>query len=376
MSLIKEIESELASKFDKKHCVLTGSGTTAIYLLLKALELKEEDTVLVPGTCCFAPAYAVKYAGLRLDFCDISLKDGCLTPESLESALNKNPSIKVVIGVHLYGNVMELDPITRICRKRNVFFIEDACQAYGSQYKGSLCGSWGDFSVLSFGHTKVLDAGGTGALLTNNYEAAANVRRKLKELGEYNSAKIISLSKTHKEKYYALKETSKRELQKRALFCKLFEGYKNLFIHNINNKVLPELKHLLDNEDMILRHRVKLGRLYKELLKDCLEVTHLESGHNVIPWRFSCLIENIDIVSLCNEIRKKGIDISTWYPNLASMFVTDYSRELENATILEKQVINMWVDDTKDESYVYKACSILKNLISSMREKEESYHGR
>ena len=260
-----------------------------------------------------------------------------------------------------------------------MFFIEDVCQAYGSSYKGSLCGSVGDLSVLSFGHTKILDAGGTGAFLTDIGESADRVRTDLNTLGEYNSSIILSLSKTHKAKYYALQETSRGELQRRTLFSTLFEGYKNLFIHNINNEVLPELRNLLNNEDKIIQHRVKLGKLYKKLLKDYLKITNLESGHNVVPWRFSCLIEDMDTVELCNKIRKERFDISTWYPNLANMFNQDYSRELETANILEKQIINMWVDNTKDEAYVQKMCSTLKNHVLSKQagcKKEEAYYGK
>lgn len=364
MDLVSEIERTLAEKFERKHCILTGSGTTAIYLTLRTLRLKQGDAVLMPGTCCFSPAYAIKYAGLKLDFCDISLKDGCLSVKDLISAIVKNPSIKVVIGVHLYGNVMDIDSIRSICRKKEIVFIEDVCQAYGSYYKGSPCGSFGDFAVLSFGHTKILDTGGTGAVLTDKHELAESIRKEMKSISDYNPALMNSLSKKHNKEYYRIERISRRDPEKKVLFETLPERYKNLFIQSINFKVLPTLKSLIKKENTITQHRIKLASLYKELLNNCPKIEIVESEDGAVPWRFSCLVTDINTVSLCDEIRKKGFDISSWYPNLAKMFISDYRRKLKNSDNLGKRIINLWLDETKDESYVKKICSELTELIS------------
>ena len=367
MDLVHEIENKLASKFKRAHSVLTGSGTTAIYLLLKALELKSGDAVLMPGICCFAPAYAVKYAGLNLDFCDISQKDGCLTPKLLELALRNNNRIKVVIGVHLYGNVLELDDIIKICKERGIVFVEDACQAYGSYYKDEPCGSFGDFSVISFGHTKILDAGGGGALLTENTEIANSIRKMLKTKKKYDSTLASSLSKKHREEYYAIQRAAMNDPQKRFLFGTIWKRYKDLFIHNINHNVITKLNFLLENEGKIIGHRIKLSRLYKKLLNNCSKVAFVESDYRTIPWRFNCLIYDINVEALCDSIRKNGFDISTWYPNLANIYIQDNDRKLKNADIFEKLIVNMWVDETKDESYVEQLCAIVKKNLSDQK---------
>jgi dTDP-4-amino-4,6-dideoxygalactose transaminase len=365
LDLIYEIERTLAGKFRRDHCVLTGSGTTAIYLILRALNLEQGDAVLMPGTCCFSPAYAIKYAGLKLDFCDISLKDGCMSPKDLVSAIVENPSIRVVIGVHLYGNVMDLDPIRRICGEREIVFIEDVCQAYGSGYKGFPCGSFGDFAVLSFGHTKILDAGGTGAVLTDKHELAETIRKEMEPIPDYDPTLMKSMSKRHSEEYYRIQKISRHDPQEKILFEKLPEKYKELFIQSINFKVLPTLKSLIEKESSITQHRIKLASLYKDLLSNCPKIEILESENGAVPWRFSCLIKDINTGSLCDEIRKKGFDISAWYPNLASMFVHDYSRALRNANILEETIINLWIDETRDESYVQKVSATLRDSILS-----------
>lgn len=363
MNLISEIERQLAERFSKKCCVLTGSGTTAIYVLLKSLHFKKNITVLLPGICCFAPAYAVKYAGLKLDFCDVSLTDGCLTAKSIDAAIKKNSKIKVVIGVHLYGNVMEVESIKKICKKRNVLFVEDVCQAYGSEYKGRPCGSFGDFSILSFGHTKILDAGGLGALLTDNEEVVCLARDRVEKIGARDSERLKELSARHCHRYYTLQKKARLDPEKKVKFGELWRGYRDAFICGIDKRMLKNIKILLKQEKRIINHRQKLYLVYKGILQDQKKISIVKSRYKGCPWRFSCLIEDVDIIELCDVLRSHGYDISNWYPNLANMFVADYSRRLRNSDEFEKRISNMWLDETKNKKYVVRLCELLKKIV-------------
>lgn len=363
MNLTNKIESQLAKRFNRKCCVLTGSGTAAIYLLLESLHLKKDATVLLPGICCFAPAYAVKYAGLKLDFCDVSLLDGCLTAKSVAVALKKNPKIKVVIGVHLYGNVMKINSISKVCKSCNVLFIEDACQAYGSQFNGRPCGSFGDFSILSFGHTKILDAGGLGALLTDNKEVAGLVRNKLKKIVNKDPERSAELFDNHRQKYYAVQKKARSNIKEKAKFGELWKGRKDAFICGINKPMLGKIEALLKQEGRIIAHRKKLNLMYNRMLQRQAGLKIVKSKYRAVPWRFSCLIKNRNLPQLCDVMRSCGYDISNWYPNLANMFVQDYRRKLKNADEFEKNVVNMWVDETKDAKYVIHSCQLLEELL-------------
>lgn len=363
MSLVKEIESQLARKFNRECCVLTGSGTAAIYLLLEALSLKREETVLLPGICCFAPAYAVKYAGLKIDFCDVSLSDGCLTARSVAAAIKKNPKIKVVIGVHLYGNVMDVTAIEKVCKAHGVLFVEDVCQAYGSRFNGRPCGSFGNFSILSFGHTKILDAGGIGALLTDHHEVAFRVRNKLKGIPPQNPDEAAKLFDEHRQRYYAVQKKAQSNLKAKAELAQLWKGRKDTFVYGIDEALLRRVKTLLKREGQIIARRKKLNLIYNRMLEGQKGLKIIKSKYRAVPWRFSCLIENTNLPQLCNLMRSRGYDISNWYPDLANMFVQDYHRKLKNADQFEKRVVNMWVDETKDEKYVISSCRLLESLL-------------
>ncbi len=363
MSLIKEMESQFARRFNRKCCVLTGSGTAAIYSLLESLDLKKDEAVLLPGICCFAPAYAAKYAGLKVDFCDVSLADGCLTGKSVTVAIKKNPKIKVVIGVHLYGNVMDINSIEKVCKKYKVLFVEDACQAYGSQFNNRLCGSFGDFSILSFGHTKILDAGGVGALLTDHQKIASRVRHRLERILNKDPRRSVRLFDDHRQKYYAIQRKSWSNTKAKVEFGELWKGCKDAFIYGIDETVLRKVRALLKREKQIIAHRKKLNLVYSRMLQRRKDIKIIKSKYQVVPWRFSCLINNGNLPQLCDIMRSHGYDTSNWYPNLANMFVQDYRRKLNNANKFEKNVVNMWVDESKDEEYAAGSCRLLERLL-------------
>ena len=367
MGLVKDIESYLTDKFSRKYCIFTGSGTTALYLLLKSLKLKEGDTVLLPGICCFSVAYAVKYAGLKLDFCDVSINDACLSTDALEASIKHNPSIKVVIGVHLYGNVLDMDSIMKICKKHRIVFIEDVCQAYGSYYKNRPCGSFGDYSILSFGHTKILDNGHGGAVLTDNSQDVEMIRNQFDKLISYDKQEHDKLSSNHRDRYYKLQALSRNNAAKVVLFEKLLKGFMENFIHGIDYSSLKGLKILLKKEEKIIVHRIKLYKLYKTTLIENQGIRFIGSDHKIVPWRFSFLIPYVNTFRLCDTLRNEGFDISTWYPNLANMFVSDNKRKLKNANIIENSVVNFWVDDTKNEKDVVNICSRILELNNDKR---------
>ena len=94
-------------------------------------------------------------------------------------------------------------------------------------------------------------------------------------------------------------------------------------------------------------------------------IRFIGSFNRIVPWRFSFLMPNINTLMLCDVLRNERYDISTWYPNLANMFVSDNKRKLENANIIENSVVNLWLDESKDEQDVFDICSRIMELSSN-----------
>ncbi len=162
----KELEREFCEYFDCKHSVALNSGTDALHLALRALDIGAGDEVISTAFTFVATSEAIGIVGAKPVFVDIDPDTFNIDPSKIEAAIT--PKTKAIIPVHLYGQPCDMDPIMDIAKRHNLFVIEDACQAIGAEYKGKKVGTIGDVGCFSFYPTKNLGAMGDGGLLTTN----------------------------------------------------------------------------------------------------------------------------------------------------------------------------------------------------------------
>ena len=249
-------EKKFAEYCGAKYCVGCGNGLDAIVLALKALEIKEDDEVIVPAHTYIATALAVNYVGAKLVFVDSSLEYYLLDTSKIEDKITEKT--KAIIVVHLYGQTVDMDPVIKIAKKYKLKIIEDSAQAHGATYKGKKTGNLGDIAAFSFYPGKNLGAfGDAGAVVTNDYELAQKVRA----LGNYGSL----------EKYkHIFKGVNSRldEIQAAILYTKLphldkWNAERNKvaekYLKGITNKkvVLPKIDKFNNHIWHIFAVRVK-----------------------------------------------------------------------------------------------------------------------
>jgi len=184
---VSAFEKKLAEYIGVKYALGVASGTDALTLAIKSLNLKPKDKILMPANC-YPTAFGLALSGQPLALCDVDPKSLNVTLDTIEKSFTKD--IKVILIVHLYGNPVEMDSIKKFARKNNAYLIEDCAQALGSIYKGKKVGSFGDISCFSFYPTKNLGAyGDGGAILTNNKEVfeKAKILRMYGEESRYQS---------------------------------------------------------------------------------------------------------------------------------------------------------------------------------------------
>jgi dTDP-4-amino-4,6-dideoxygalactose transaminase len=169
---VKKFEHSFASYCETKRAVALASGTDALYLSLKALDIGPGDEVITVSFTFIATVEAISYVGAKPVFVDINLDTFNLDPEELEKKIT--PKTKAIIPVHLYGQPADMDPIMKIAKKYNLFIVEDCAQAVGATYKGKRVGSIGDIGCFSFFPTKNLGACGDGGMTTTNSEYLAD----------------------------------------------------------------------------------------------------------------------------------------------------------------------------------------------------------
>lgn len=148
------------------------SGTAALHLALKMLNVNSEDVVMVQSFTFCGTTNPVTYQGARIVFIDSELDTWNMCPNALSEAMEvyKNDNIKAIIPVHLYGMPANMNQIQAIADHYEVPVIEDAAEALGSRYKGQSCGTFGLMAALSFNGNKIITTSGGGALVSKHKE--------------------------------------------------------------------------------------------------------------------------------------------------------------------------------------------------------------
>ncbi len=181
---VRKFESEYAAFCHTEHAVGVNSGLDAIFLILKAWDIGENDEVLVPGHTFIATWLAVSQTGAVPVPVDVDRKTFNLNPGKVESAISSRT--RAIIPVHLYGLPADMTEITRIAEKHRLLILEDVAQAHGAEYLKRRCGSIGDAGAFSFYPGKNLGAlGDAGAVTTNDKQLAGRIR----SLRNYGSTK-------------------------------------------------------------------------------------------------------------------------------------------------------------------------------------------
>ena len=163
---VQEFE-KLASKFVKsKFAVSVNSGTAALQAALYSLDVGKGDEVLLPSFTFVATANAVMSTGAKPIFVDILKENYTMDPSDLQKKITKKS--KVIIPVHLYGNVAYIEQISEIAKKHRLKIIEDAAQSLGSTYKGKHTGTFSELGCYSLYPAKVMTSGEGGFIVTND----------------------------------------------------------------------------------------------------------------------------------------------------------------------------------------------------------------
>ena len=174
-------EKEFAEYLGAGFAVGCGSGTDALVLALKALDIGAGDEVIVPSFTATPTVAAVVMAGATPVYVDIEPDYYTIDPVCVEDACTERT--KAIIAVHLYGQAAAMDELIAIAERRGLRLIEDCAQAAGASYRGRRLGTIGDIGCFSFFPTKNLGAIGDGGAVVCRDESLAERLRRLRQYG-------------------------------------------------------------------------------------------------------------------------------------------------------------------------------------------------
>ncbi|HSA07225.1 MAG TPA: DegT/DnrJ/EryC1/StrS family aminotransferase [Candidatus Gastranaerophilales bacterium] len=275
---VNKLETDFANYCGVKRAVGVASGTDAIYIALKALDIGPGDEVITTSFTFIATVEAISYVGAKPVFVDIDPNTYNLDVRELEKKIT--PKTKAIIPVHLYGQPVDMSPVIEAAKKYDLFVIEDCAQSVGASYKGKKTGSFGDIGCFSFFPTKNLGAAGDGGMITTN--------------SNYIADRILSLRNhgSHIRYYHTEVGLNSRldEIQAAVL-----------------NVKFPHL-------DRWNSKRREAAYFYNELFKDVKEIITPKELDNTECVYHQYTIKTIERDKLFNILKENGVMSMIYYP--------------------------------------------------------------
>lgn len=325
----KQFEKLFAEFSDAKHAICVTSGTAALEIALKAVQVENKE-VIIPSNTFFATANAVRNAGGILKLVDIEENTFSICPEDLKKQITANT--KAVVIVHIGGIISRhMKQILDICKERNILLIEDAAHAQGAKIGSHTAGSIGDIGCFSFFPTKVMTTG-EGGMITTNSDSLNEICMSLKNFGRKNDD--ISICVNDFGNNYKVSEFTslmgvlemgrvKERIARRQKLTKLYRdellGCYDVFydenIYNSSYKAIVKTTKNIDYKSLCKKQEVSLtGEVYKipvhdqplwkgKFNSDDFPVTNYFCAHHICPPLYPELSED-QIIHVCNTLKR------------------------------------------------------------------------
>lgn len=178
---VAQFETEFANYTGAQHCIGVASGTDALALALRAMDIGSGDEVITTALTVSGTAQAILHCGAKPRFVDVDAVSRCIDPAAIEAAITHKTT--AIIPVHLFGYPADMPKIMDIAERHHLAVIEDCAHAHGANINGRSLGTFGHAAAFSFYPTKNLGAiGDAGAIITND----KSIANRLKSLRHYS----------------------------------------------------------------------------------------------------------------------------------------------------------------------------------------------
>lgn len=305
-SEVKEFENNFSKFIGMKHCIGVANGTDALEIAISSLDIPSDSEIIVQGNTYIATCFGVINNNYKLVLCDVEKDTHMIDLIDFKNKITSKT--RVLILVHLYGFMPNMEEILKICEENNILLIEDCAQSHGARYSNKRAGSFGTLSCFSFYPSKNLGAYGDGGCIMTNDATLSEIIRKKANMGssiKYNHEFVGRNSRLDTIQASILNIKLKyldNNNAKRLSIAKLY----NLYLKSNKNIILPRI---IDDTEPVY-HLYVIRAKYRDLLSKYLSNHGIETLiHYPIPLCYSeallPYINNIfteNVIDLCNEI--------------------------------------------------------------------------
>ena len=306
-SNVKEFEKEFNEYLGVKNSISVGNGTDALIIALKALGIGEGDEVITTPWTFFATAESISFVEATPVFVDVKLDTFNIDPTKIEEKITEKT--KAIMPVHIFGQPCDMDAINKIAKKHNLYVIEDAAQAIGSEYKGQKIGTLSDIATFSFFPTKNLGCAGDGGMIVTNDDNLATICRALKAHGSgENGQKAYNILNN-------IENTTEEETEGDNTVYNPLKYYNYLIGHNsrLDEIQAAILRVKLKEIDKWNNSRRYHAYFYNEKLKDTDLVTPYEDKDIKHVYHLY-ILQSEKRTELVNFLKEKGVATGVYYP--------------------------------------------------------------
>ena len=358
-SYVNGFEKKISKISGTKYAVATNSGTSAIHLALMAMGVNENCEVIVPSITFIATANPILYLKAKPIIIDVDEKYNLKIEDVLKFikektifrdnvTINKKTKkiLKVIIVAHMWGRPCDFLKIKKVCKKRNIYILEDAAEALGSYIKSQNskkyyhCGSIGDVGCLSFNANKIITTGSGGALITNN----KNIFKKSEYLA--SQAKDDSFNYIHNECGYNYKMNG------------LNASLGLTQISKLSNKITKR-------KNVYKRYNYNFKSHSKIRILDLTDVSKINYWINVVYFE-KLGYQNVEKLSIF--LKKKNIETRrVWRPlNLQRHLRNFETFNIKNSERLYNNSLCLPSNDTLSKKDIDKVCNCIKNFYENI----------
>lgn len=373
---IEKFEKEFAKYIGTRYAIAVSSGKLGLYLSLKLLGLKPEDEVIMPAFAVPEVVEVIENFGVVIKFVDILTSSYNIDPSLIEE--NITGKTKAIVMIHMFGQPANIEEISEITKKYNLYLIEDCAQSIGAEYKGERIGRFGNISYFSFGILKDINTLGGGMIATNDEKIASRIKKEITRYPGQKKFKLLKeLVKTMYIKiftnsiifnlfgFYFVKITT--IFSPRFLY-ELFKSKKLISLKDLKIKYHPlqaklGLEQLKTLDEKIDKRRKNVNLLTQKLKVYKLENLELPQSDMRVKntfYRYPVKYKKRDII--IKYMIEKGVDLTTSY----TLSFHSKQKENQNAKILEETNILLPIDYTLTKHQICYIAKSFKFFFSSI----------
>ncbi len=334
---ITSIKKKICNMFEKEYNLLTGNGTTAIWLALKALGIKNKR-VVVPINTCFVVICAILWSDNLPYFVDID-ENHLISPDELKTI--ESPDIAAVIFPYMYGNTGKIKEVISYSSKKGWVVIEDVAQSLGARIGRRFAGSFANITISSFGMGKIIDLNAGGFISVNSrdiYKKSLDINAKLAVRNEKKWNEYLRFNHLYCQ-FIECHEQGDQVFRFGDALIKTYQ-WANLVRMEPTSQYLSDLNNGLSRLDEALQIRKSNAVAFQRVLPRQF-VAPLKHNDGATYWRQNIIVKN-NRDGLLRFLKKRKIKASKYFPSIDRLFFPREGRKYTVSDSMAKQVINLW----------------------------------